>query len=339
MNTDYEIRDGAGVLAALHRRRDAPDGSKSFLWLDPAGRPGLGGIASSSLPLYGAELVATYDPARPILVTEGEKAADAVRASGAQAVATVCGAGVIPDATSLAVLAHRDVILAPDHDRCRASPTWPRSRPASRGSPRRSAGSTPPGGPRRPTSPTCSPPAGARGSSTPSSSPRACSRSNPRCGPTCAPDSARRPRSGAATGERWGTWGTVVSTMGEHPDPRRGCEAGSTSTRRTGSPPTATASSCPRTCGPRPSMGPSAPSPRPSAGSTPSPARWPCSRPAWPPSARSAAGAAGAPGTRPPRTRACSSSWSVPPARARASRCASRAAGSRCSSATTRPWS
>jgi hypothetical protein len=114
--TDYPIRDAAGALGAIHRRIDRRAGSKSFLWLDPDGRPGLDGLPSVSLPLYGAELVAGYDRARPILVTEGEKVADAVRATGSQAVATVCGAPLVPDHDILAVLDGYDVILAPDHD-------------------------------------------------------------------------------------------------------------------------------------------------------------------------------------------------------------------------------
>ena len=116
MITDYAISAAAGALVAVHRRIDRRAGSKSFLWLDRDGRPGLDGLPSDTLPLYGAELVAGYDRARPILVTEGEKVADAVRATGSQAVGTVCGAPLVPDDDVLAVLHGRDVILAPDHD-------------------------------------------------------------------------------------------------------------------------------------------------------------------------------------------------------------------------------
>src|SRR5690606_23662022 len=46
---DYEIRDDAGSLHAIHRRYDHRDKPKSFAWVDAAGRPGLGGVAMSDL--------------------------------------------------------------------------------------------------------------------------------------------------------------------------------------------------------------------------------------------------------------------------------------------------
>lgn len=38
--TFYEIRDRAGELRAIHKRRDLPDGAKEVSWLQPDGKAG-----------------------------------------------------------------------------------------------------------------------------------------------------------------------------------------------------------------------------------------------------------------------------------------------------------
>ncbi len=54
-NVIYELRDASGVLVALHERHDHPDGSKRFIWRQPNGALGLGGMPITDLPLYGID--------------------------------------------------------------------------------------------------------------------------------------------------------------------------------------------------------------------------------------------------------------------------------------------
>jgi hypothetical protein len=113
---DYEIRDATGERIAIHRRHDLADGRKRFTWSRPDGTPGLDGVPVSDLPLYGSELVISWPDDAKIVVTEGEKAADALRAIGSHALATVTGASTVPALQSLEVLRDRDVVLWPDAD-------------------------------------------------------------------------------------------------------------------------------------------------------------------------------------------------------------------------------
>jgi hypothetical protein len=113
--TRHEIRDLGGALVAVHVRRDGPRG-KSFTWERPDGSPGLGGLRVADLPLYGVHEVPP--DVGEIVVCEGEKARDALSTAGFVAVATVCGAGVVPCDETLRPLA-RDglrVVLWPDAD-------------------------------------------------------------------------------------------------------------------------------------------------------------------------------------------------------------------------------
>lgn len=115
---DWIIRAADGTALAVHRRFDRPDGSKTVLWFGPDGRtPSKRGtpcvIDPRKLPLYG---VHDLTPTGPVVVTEGEKSADALRSRGIPAVGTVCGASSVPCDESLAVLAGRDVVLWPDND-------------------------------------------------------------------------------------------------------------------------------------------------------------------------------------------------------------------------------
>jgi hypothetical protein len=113
--TLYRILDPAGRLVAEHVRTDLADGRKRFFWRRD-GAPGLGGLPSCELPLYGAERVAGGDPSRPVFVAEGEKATTSLHGIGAQAVGTVTGAGATPGGEALAVLRGREVVLWPDGD-------------------------------------------------------------------------------------------------------------------------------------------------------------------------------------------------------------------------------
>lgn len=117
MTVFYEVRRRDGSLAAVHKRTDSDsDSGKSMAWLSPDGTPGLNGTATAELPLYGAHLLDTWPQDVPLIVVEGEKVADALRAVGIAAVATVTGAAGTPSAASLAVLTGRAAVCAPDAD-------------------------------------------------------------------------------------------------------------------------------------------------------------------------------------------------------------------------------
>lgn len=109
--TDYEIRDPAGELIAIHHRIDLSDGKKR-IWWTRNGESGLGGMSYADLPLYG---VHRLQPGF-VFVTEGEKAADALWARNVQAVGTVTGSSGLPSGASLAPLVPHEVICWPDND-------------------------------------------------------------------------------------------------------------------------------------------------------------------------------------------------------------------------------
>ena len=112
----WAIRNSDGVHIAEHVRYMKPDGNKGYLWKLPDGTFGLGGIKSSALPLYGSHSLPVLPKGSAVFVTEGEPAADALLVLGVTAVATVCGAAVIPDVSVLSVLAGFQVYLWPDCD-------------------------------------------------------------------------------------------------------------------------------------------------------------------------------------------------------------------------------
>ncbi len=114
--TDYRVCDEHGELHGIHRRLDYSDGDKIVYWLQPDGRTkGLGGRALATMPLYGSERL-TAHPDAPVVLCEGEKAAQALNDAGYLAVGTVTGAAVTPNRDVLAVLQGREVLLWPDND-------------------------------------------------------------------------------------------------------------------------------------------------------------------------------------------------------------------------------
>jgi hypothetical protein len=110
--THYRICDASGALVAIHCRQDGPDGKRMW-WEQPDGTPGLGGLPSADLPLYGIERL-TGSPT--VILVEGEKAAEALLSIGVQAVGSVTGASATPGAMPLAELTGRRVTLWPDAD-------------------------------------------------------------------------------------------------------------------------------------------------------------------------------------------------------------------------------
>jgi hypothetical protein len=107
----HEIRDAFGVLQGTHCRKQAAIGKKELWW-----EPDLDGRRVETMPLYGSELVRDWRADLPIILTEGEPKAKALRELGFGALGTVTGAKVIPDAMALAACAGRDVYLWPDND-------------------------------------------------------------------------------------------------------------------------------------------------------------------------------------------------------------------------------
>jgi len=106
--TVYTITDAAGAVIAEHVRKDYEGGGKAFSWRRD-GNPGLNGLKVESLPLYGLKwLVAEPDDSeRPIILTEGEKACDALHGAGFLALGTVTGAASCPSEESLLPLLGR----------------------------------------------------------------------------------------------------------------------------------------------------------------------------------------------------------------------------------------
>lgn len=107
----WKIYDTDGKLFGTHVRYEYPDGSKDFRW-----RGGLNGRSSKEAPLYGAELIPSFDKRKGVVLVEGEKAADALRALGFQCVASVTGSGTAPLDDVLDPLTGFSVVLWPDAD-------------------------------------------------------------------------------------------------------------------------------------------------------------------------------------------------------------------------------
>lgn len=110
----YEIRDVDGRLQATHVRTDRPDG-KQFRWVNVNGKNGLGGRSQNTLPLYNTHRLRTWPTTDPVLIVEGEKTADHITSAGLPCLATL-GASTVPDASALAVLRDRDIVLWSDDD-------------------------------------------------------------------------------------------------------------------------------------------------------------------------------------------------------------------------------
>lgn len=110
--SEFEIRDRAGNLIAVHIRLDGAEGKK-FFWRRPDGRRGLGGLKTADLPLFGAE---ELPGGGTVAVVEGETARLSLREHGIPSVATVTGAASTPSAAVLRDLAAFDVVLWADHD-------------------------------------------------------------------------------------------------------------------------------------------------------------------------------------------------------------------------------
>lgn len=111
---EIPLRPNQNGKIVTHKRIDNADGSKRFeFWLD--GKMGLraSGVKASELPLYNWEKLT--DVNEHVVITEGQKATDALLRRGVVAVGTV-GAGTTPCDESLKVLHGLTVFLWPDND-------------------------------------------------------------------------------------------------------------------------------------------------------------------------------------------------------------------------------
>lgn len=118
MRTVFRIRNISGELIAEHVRVLLPGGKKNMYWQSPGCDPrdGLMGLSTSDLPLYGSERISTYTIGQTVVVTEGEKATEALWSLGIAALGTVTGASSTPGEDALSPLLPFDVVLWPDHD-------------------------------------------------------------------------------------------------------------------------------------------------------------------------------------------------------------------------------
>ena len=113
----WEIRDEDGNVQAIHERHERPDGSKDCFWKLPGVRKyGLGGRKLATLPLYRSEEARSWPSDVPVVVTEGEKAADALAELYPYVLGTVTGASGTPGPEALGPLKGRSAVLWADAD-------------------------------------------------------------------------------------------------------------------------------------------------------------------------------------------------------------------------------
>lgn len=117
LKSSIQVRNADGELVAIQYRIDHPDGTKDIWWQNPATGQFKLGFPRDELPLWQSELARDWDADALIVVTEGAKAACALRAVGVNALAIMGGAPSTPTDPVLAVLAGRNAVLWPDADR------------------------------------------------------------------------------------------------------------------------------------------------------------------------------------------------------------------------------
>jgi hypothetical protein len=114
--SSWQIRDCEGNVVATKKRVDRP-GQEKEMWWERGGTKGLKGFKLADMPIYGSELLPAMPDGATVVLCEGEKAADAVRAAGLNGLGTACGASATPSPAILAPLVRFDVVLWPDNDK------------------------------------------------------------------------------------------------------------------------------------------------------------------------------------------------------------------------------
>jgi len=116
-SASWEIKDEYGEVQAIHVRFDRENGDKDCFWKLPGEKKwGLKGRKLDALPLYRCERLKDRPEDVPVVVVEGEKAADALAEVYPDVVGTVTGASETPGQEALAVLRDRLIVLWPDND-------------------------------------------------------------------------------------------------------------------------------------------------------------------------------------------------------------------------------
>ena len=110
----YRLLNGSGHVVAEHVRQELPNDKK--MWWEHSGKKGLNGLPAANLPLYRLPDLLAAPPEVPVILTEGEKAAQALADIGMLALGTVAGAATIPADTVLEPLQTHEVWLWPDND-------------------------------------------------------------------------------------------------------------------------------------------------------------------------------------------------------------------------------
>ena len=101
-----------GNHIADHVRKDTKTG-KTYYWVQPGGKAGLSGFKVRSFALYNIE---NAEKNETVIITEGEKATDALKAHGFSAAGTVTGANSCPENIVLEPLKDLTIYLWPDND-------------------------------------------------------------------------------------------------------------------------------------------------------------------------------------------------------------------------------
>lgn len=114
-NTEHNVCDVHGNVQAIHVRKVYEGGGKDFAWKKPDGS--FGGIKTKDVPLYNSPDISKAREGRGrIMLVEGEKACDALRAARIPSAATVTGSSTIPSDEVLKSLSGLSVVLWPDAD-------------------------------------------------------------------------------------------------------------------------------------------------------------------------------------------------------------------------------
>jgi hypothetical protein len=113
----WDIVDHNGQVIAQHVRHDLPNGRKDYKWRR-FGKNSLDGLKPENLPLYGIKGLLQSSSPKYIIITEGEKAADALISKGYIALGTVTGAASCPAEAAFHPLVGFEsrVFLWPDND-------------------------------------------------------------------------------------------------------------------------------------------------------------------------------------------------------------------------------
>ena len=113
----WEVKNAAGQVVSVHHRRDTANG-KSVWWRGPNGEKTLQetGLKLTDLPLYRSEEAGSFPEDVPVVVVEGEPAADALSNLYPATLGTTTGAETAPGPEALEVLRGRPVVLWPDND-------------------------------------------------------------------------------------------------------------------------------------------------------------------------------------------------------------------------------